>query len=57
MSELNCGGERIQASDRLEVLLVEGLHGEESELTGASWADLRKEALEQLKLRHKSRSR
>lgn len=37
------GSERRLAEDPLEALLVEGLQGEESELTSASWTEWRRE--------------
>jgi antitoxin ParD1/3/4 len=46
--------EKRKAEDRLEALLLEGLEGEESELTRQDFDDIRKEALAQLK-RHKKK--
>ena len=45
--------EKRKAEERLEALLLEGLHGEEAELTRADWQDIRKEALAQVKARKK----
>jgi antitoxin ParD1/3/4 len=47
--------EKRKAEDRLEALLLEGLEGEDSELTRQDFDDIRKEALAQLK-RHKKKS-
>ena len=47
--------EKRQAEDQLEVLLLESLQGEESEVNAAAWSDIRKEALEHLKSRRKAR--
>jgi hypothetical protein len=41
--------EAREAEERQEALLIEGLQGEESEVTGVAWSDIRREALEQLK--------
>jgi antitoxin ParD1/3/4 len=49
--ELIRDDEKRKAHERLEALLVEGLAGEESELTRADFDDIRKEALAQLKRR------
>ena len=49
--ELIRGDEKGKAEERLEALLLEGLHGEESELTRADWQDIRKEALTEVKAR------
>jgi antitoxin ParD1/3/4 len=46
--------EKRKAEDRLEALLLEGLEGEDSELTRQDFDDIRKEALAQLK-RHKKK--
>lgn len=43
--------EKRKAEERLEGLLLEGLHGEETELTRADWQHIRKEALAQVKAR------
>jgi antitoxin ParD1/3/4 len=47
--------EKRKAENRLEALLLEGLEGEDSELTRQDFDDIRKEALAQLK-RHKKKS-
>jgi antitoxin ParD1/3/4 len=47
------GDEKHQAAERLEALLLEGLEGEESELTRQDFNDIRKEALRQIKRRKK----
>lgn len=47
--------ENHKAQERLELLLLEGLHGEESELTRGEWKDIRQEALAQVKARRKVR--
>ena len=49
--ELIRGDEKGKAEEQLEALLLEGLHGEESELTRADWQDIRKEALTEVKAR------
>ena len=49
--ELIRGDEKGKAEERLEALLLEGLHGEESELTRADWQGIRKEALTEVKAR------
>ena len=55
MRELIREDEKRWAEERLQALLIEGLQGEESEVTGTAWSDIRKEALEQLKSRRKTR--
>lgn len=45
MRELIRADEKRKAEDRLEALLLEGLNGEETELTKADWSAIRKEAL------------
>ena len=45
--------EKRKAEERLEALLLEGLEGEESELTRSDFAAIRKEAMAQLKRREK----
>jgi len=55
MRELIREDEKRKAEQRLEALLMEGLQGEERELTGNAWSEIRREALEQLKLRRKIR--
>jgi antitoxin ParD1/3/4 len=45
--------EKRKAEDRLEMLLLEGLNGEESELTRKDWNAIRKEALAQVQARKK----
>jgi antitoxin ParD1/3/4 len=51
--ELIRDDEKRKAEDRLEMLLLEGLEGEESELTRKDFDAIRKEALAQLKRRKK----
>ena len=51
--ELIRDDEKRKAQERLETLLLEGLDGEESELTKRDFEDIRREALEQLKRRKK----
>lgn len=53
--ELIRDDEKRKVEDRLEALLIEGLEGEESELTRKDFDDIRKEALAQLKRRKKTR--
>lgn len=53
--ELIRGDEKRKAEERLEALLLEGLEGEETELTRRDFDDIRREALAQLK-RHKKKS-
>jgi antitoxin ParD1/3/4 len=45
--------EKRKAEERLEALLLEGLEGEDSELTREDFDDIRKAALAQLKGRRK----
>jgi antitoxin ParD1/3/4 len=47
--------EKRKANERLEGLLLEGLTGEETELTRADWSAIREEALAQVKARKRSR--
>ncbi len=47
--ELIRDDEKRKAEERLEALLIEGLEGEESELTRQDFDNIRKEALTQLK--------
>lgn len=47
--------EKRKAQDRLEALLLDGLEGEDSELTHQDFEEIRKEALAQLKRREKQR--
>lgn len=47
--------ERRKAEERLELLMLEGLRGEESELTARDFEEIRKEALARLKARKKQR--
>jgi hypothetical protein len=54
-ADLIRSNERRQAEDRLEALRVEGLRGEEGELTDSDWSDIRNEALAQLRPRQKKR--
>ena len=46
--------EKRKATERLEGLLLEGLTGEETELTRADWSAIREEALAQVKARKRS---
>ena len=52
--ELIRDDEKRKAKERLEALLLEGLEGEDTELTRQDFDDIRKEALAQLK-RHKKK--
>jgi len=47
--------EKRKAEEGLESLLLEGLQGEETELTSADWKDVRKEALARIQARHQAR--
>jgi antitoxin ParD1/3/4 len=47
--------DKRKAEERVEALLLEGLEGEESELTGVDWKVIRKEALARIQSRHKAR--
>jgi antitoxin ParD1/3/4 len=47
--------EKRKADERLEALLLEGLQGEEGELTRSDWKEIRTEALAQLKAGRKAR--
>jgi len=47
--------EKRKAEERVEALLLEGLEGEESELTGGDWKVIRKEALAGIQSRYKAR--
>ena len=47
--------EKGKSAERLETLLLEGLEGEEAELTGADWKGIRKEALALIQSRDKVR--
>jgi antitoxin ParD1/3/4 len=47
--------EKRKAKERLEALLLEGLEGEESELTREDFDQIRKEGLAELKRRSKKR--
>jgi antitoxin ParD1/3/4 len=47
--------EKGKSAERLETLLLEGLEGEESEMTGADWKLIRKEALALIQSREKVR--
>jgi antitoxin ParD1/3/4 len=53
--ELIRDDEKRKAEERLEALLLEGLQGEETELTSSDFKDIRTEALAQLKARRKTR--
>ena len=55
MRELIREDEKRKAEDRLEALLIEGLQGVETEVHGEAWAQIRREALEQLQQRRQSR--
>ena len=48
------GDKKREADARLEVLLLEGLEGEESPLTREDWTTIRKEALARVAARHSS---
>ena len=54
MRELIRGDEKRKAEQRLETLLLEGLRGEETEMTRDDWSEMRKTALAQLKARKQS---
>jgi antitoxin ParD1/3/4 len=47
--------EKRKAAERLESLLLDGLAGEETELTRADWRAIRDEALAQVKARKQPR--
>ena len=47
--------EKRKAQERLEALLLEGLEGEESELTDDDWAAIRKEARARIAVNRKRR--
>jgi antitoxin ParD1/3/4 len=47
--------ERRKAQERLEVLLLEGLQGQETELSRQELSDIRREALAQIQARKKAR--
>ncbi len=51
--ELIRDDEKRKAAAKLETLLLEGLKSEESELTPADWADIRKEAMSRMTARQK----
>ncbi len=53
--ELIRADEKRKAEERLEAKLMEGLHSAEHELTPADWSALRKEALDRMEGRKKSR--
>ena len=53
--ELIRGDDKRKAEERVEALLLEGLEGEESELTGADWKLIRNEALVLIQSRDKVR--
>ena len=53
--ELIRDDERRKAQERLEVLLLEGLQGQETELTRQDLSDIRKEALAKIQARKKGR--
>jgi antitoxin ParD1/3/4 len=47
--------EKRKAEERVEALLLEGLEGEESELSSGDWKVIRKEALAGIQSRYKAR--
>jgi antitoxin ParD1/3/4 len=47
--------ERRKAQERLEALLLEGLQGQETELSRQELSDIRREALAQIQARKKAR--
>lgn len=51
--ELIRADEKRKAEDRLEALLLDGLNGEETELTREDWSAIRKEALAKIGARKK----
>ncbi len=53
MRELIRADEKRKAEDRLEALLLEGMHSEETELTADDWQAIRKEALAKVSARMK----
>ena len=53
--ELIRDDEKRKATERLEALLLEGLQGEETELTREDWAAIRKEAQARLAANKKRR--
>ena len=53
--ELIRGDEKRKAEERLEAMLLEGLEGEQTELTRRDFDDIRKRALAELKRRKKPR--
>lgn len=53
--ELIRDDEKRKAEGRLESLLLEGLRGEEKELTRDDWSAIRREAVAQVKARKQSR--
>ncbi len=53
--ELIRADEKRKAEEQLEAKLLDGLNSAESELTPADWSALRKEALDRLEGRKKSR--
>lgn len=48
------GDEKRKADERLQVLLLEGLEGEESPLTREDWTAIRKEVLSRVAARNNS---
>jgi len=56
MRELIRADEKRKAEDRLEALLLEGMSGEESELTQDDWKAIRKEALSKLSARKQEKN-
>lgn len=53
MRELIRADQKRKAEDRLEALLLEGLAGEEVELSREDWVSIRKEALARVEARRK----
>lgn len=52
--QLICDDEKRKAEERLEALLLEGLAGEESEMTRGEWKEIREQALAQVKVHRKA---
>jgi antitoxin ParD1/3/4 len=53
--ELIRGDEKLKAEEQLQDLLLEGLQGQERELTQEVWADIRRDAQAQIRARKKTR--
>jgi antitoxin ParD1/3/4 len=47
--------EKRAAQERREALLIEGLEGEETEMTNADWRDIRNQAIAKVKARRPAR--